>query len=515
VTELPGNYESTARRSTAAVGFLADGTLAQHALTGRVRTNKRNSLVYLYQADGTITESFKKGKPTATVVEMAPKMELANIEDTKKYFLDPYVFDIADDAPIEFDRKMPIDLGRHLVEGSIEWIQFTEAVRRYVSRQAEWDEKGFILTDIRPGDIVGWMKATYGDEVWFHPIRPYESENQAGAPDSFDLVDLPQYNEATQELVLEWVHGGTLEGRSFKIFEWLAASNKSVSTDEALDDVIFANGKRPAGQIAVQSTASRRLYMRRLQKMATLLFMSRLDPYGYNLAEQPNTFPNNPDLKDLIKSAEAMSGDWDAVLRPRDAKGARVDTDILFFPADQVELNEFCNRIARNALRAGVNPTVVFASHFNGVAADMWFNFNVLFEPGPADQNSLMMLLHTMMPRLCPNGLADEADNTLFNRDLQLLVPSNYVDAHGEPRSGRQWVDVYGGFHFLDDHYSGRRYSGSKTRTNSLPTFNTLAYGGKELAGSLLRRYIGWASMDDVLRENIPNRVELDSSEGQ
>lgn len=423
-----------------------------------------------------------------------PYVEVASKEDILTNFLDPYVSEIADDAPAEFAmRQAKIDTGTEIIEeGSNEDVRLREGIQRFLARSHELGDDG-LLPSCGPDEIIGFMRAEIDGEVRYHPIRPFEPSKSSGAPTSLEIEGVA-FDADRQELVVNWAHQGSMEGRLFKIFEGGFSANKFMARSKALPDVKLKNGVKLSGHIARQSTASRRLLLRRQQKMMTLMYMARIAPYGYNLAETEGAFPDAGDaaLRDGLLDGSATLAMWDTRLRAG---------DINFFPEHMGDINALANDMARRAVRYGINPTVVFASHHGGVPNNAWFNFQVLFDrTGSVFQGSLMKFMHQMMPTLCPPGVEDTG-GTLFNGDLQVLVPLEYKDPEtGEDHIGEQWVDLYGGFHFLDEHFSGNSASGATVSTRSIPTINTLIPGGREMSSSDIVAYLHWAGIGDTER---------------
>jgi hypothetical protein len=102
---------------------------------------------------------------------------------------------------------------------------------------------------------------------------------------------------------------------------------------------------------------------------------------------------------------------------------------------------------------------------------------------------------------------------TLFNTDLQVLVPYVYTDRDGNEVKGEHWVDLYGGFHFLDEHYTGYSGAGSSVAVDSIPTINTLLAGGKKLSPADIDHYLDWGKIGPANRHASPNWMLPDTTE--
>ncbi len=113
-----------------------------------------------------------------------------------------------------------------------------------------------------------------------------------------------------------------------------------------------------------------------------------------------------------------------------------------------------------------------------------------------------MKLMSRLNPNLCPAGTSDESTGTLFNSDLQILVPVRHVDRNGNTITRKTWVDVFGGFHFFDMHFTGASNSGFLVDTYGLPqAWATLA--GNDLSDHIISPLRGWAGIIDP--EALPN----------
>lgn len=397
-------------------------------------------------------------------------------------------------------REAPqLDMGFDIKADPIEEQRFAAAWATFLTRIDEIDPKTNMLPDAIPGEIVGFLKVKGPDGPIYHPIRIFERGQESGAPERVEITG-SLYDLATSELRLGWDFSGNMEGRTFKIFEWLAAANKFMARSETVPDIVLQNGLKLAGYIAKASTASRRLTMRRSQKMMTLFFLARMKPFGYNLAEVERILPGNDVLRERLASGDALIGEWkDALQYDSDAATRQ---ELAFFP-DETDalLNAFCNLIARRAIDYNINPTNVFASHFgpDQVSSNIWFNFQYLWGDlkGPVFQELLMTLFHRMMPRLCPPGLEDTGD-TLFNKDLQMMIPLEYKDLDGKDVKGQQWVDIFAGFHFFDEHFTGYSNSGATVASDGYSMKATLLGAGYgDLMPHELDQLMGWGSNVD------------------
>lgn len=418
-------------------------------------------------------------------VELVPLPEIIENVVERLMSTDPDVF-------------LPIDVGKVITPGSAEAIELDEAIDRYLSRVGDIDPDTGLIMNAKPGEIIGWMVATWGDDVQYHPIRLYENANSSGAPAEFMITGMPVFNQDTQELLLEWENAGTLESRTFKLFEDIYSADKFMGRAVPMKDIKLATGRLVAGMIARASTASRRLFQRKPQLMTTLMYMARMEPFGYNIATDEAVLPNNPELKSRLLSGDATIDEWikafDDVRNPDGSDG------VLEIFEDDEDMNSFANFTAREAIRFNICPTVVFASHYtrDGVTkpSNLWYNFSVLFSGEEHYQGQLMKFLNRQMPKLCPPGVEDidtpeAAGGTLFNNNLQVLVPVRYRDENGRLVTKKTWVDMFGGFHFFDEHFTGASNSGARVNTNGLPA-EWARLPGRDLSRGTVTAYRMW-----------------------
>jgi hypothetical protein len=166
-------------------------------------------------------------------------------------------------------------------------------------------------------------------------------------------------------------------------------------------------------------------------------------------------------------------------------------------------MNDFCNLIAKKAVRYGINPTVVFASwHMqDGVKtpSNMWFDFRILFNDGPWFLESYMNFMNLILPALVPaqdysgtGKFGDGKKDTLFNKNLQVLVPFSFTDEDGATRTGEQWVDMFAGPHFADEHFSGYSGAGTTVMPDGLTSMWASIAGGRKPSPARAMLYSDW-----------------------
>jgi hypothetical protein len=95
---------------------------------------------------------------------------------------------------------------------------------------------------------------------------------------------------------------------------------------------------------------------------------------------------------------------------------------------------------------------------------------------------------------------------TFFDRNLQVLRPVRDEDGN---LLGHERVDLYGGWHFLDDHYYGHSGSGPTVSTYNAPSLPKMMAGGKNLPDKLVNLVLDWAGVDQAAT---PSRILSDDT---
>lgn len=388
---------------------------------------------------------------------------------------------------IQMDPGRLINSGEHMSQ------EEKDAITTYISRWNETDDRGWLTNvDVKPGDVIGFTQAQYNGVVYWHPIRVFDPNisGEKSAPMSMRIdynVRERQFGSITDPTIeLHWLQQEPIEGRTFKTFEEYGF-NKFMTRDKAPKDLPYRklkNGWDVDIVVAEFSTKSRRIGWRMIQLMNTLMSEARVTKTGYNFAEIGGTFPNNPEIKQALTEGTMTLGMW---------KQALTDNDIRFMPngyEDAARMDAFLNRMARDAIKFGINPSDVFATRYNDTPTNNWFNFQVLFYGNTQFKNNLMEFFNFMDPTFCPKSVDDFRDDTLFNNELQMLVP--YTDARGN--EFYRWSNVFTGMHFLDRHYSGFSAPGRRPVANGSRAMDvTTSYGGRWLSNVQAEDYIGHA----------------------
>lgn len=386
-----------------------------------------------------------------------------------------------------------MDPGRLINSGERMSQEEKDAITTYISRWNETDDRGWLTNvDVKPEDVIGFTQAQYNGVVYWHPIRVFDPNisGEKSAPMSMRIdynVRERQFGSITDPTIeLHWLQQEPIEGRTFKTFEEYGF-NKFMTRDKAPKDLPvrkLKNGWDVDIVVAEFSTKSRRIGWRMIQLMNTLMSEARVTKTGYNFAEMGGTFPNNPEIKQALTEGSMTLGMW---------KQALTDNDVQFMPngyEGAARMDAFLNRMARDAIKFGINPSDVFATRYGNTPTNNWFNFQVLFYGNTQFKNNLMEFFNFMDPTFCPKSVDDFRDDTLFNNELQMLVP--YTDARGN--EFYRWSNVFTGMHFLDRHYSGFSAPGRRPVANGSRAMDvTTSYGGRWLSNVQAEDYIGHA----------------------
>ena len=399
--------------------------------------------------------------------------------------------------------EIMIDLGVTVRKGSTEDVAFEEALIRFIKRvkDGELSPNGWLTGQVRAGEIAAFVKVDTNRGPVFHPVRPFEHGNHAGAP-TYIEVNKIAFDSETGNLVLDWQHIGTLKDRFFKIFEDGFAANKFMGLPTRIPNIALRDGGLLLGYVAKAATGSRRLLYRRQQKIMTLFYRSRMgledynngeQKWGYNVAEERGAMPAEIDssVKEALLTGKTDLGVWVERLRNKEP--------ITFYTSGDSyqEINKMLNTMVQRCVDYGIDPTYLLASHHSGVPNNRWFNYMLLFDGSDYYMDTIMKWMHRMNPGLVANGINDKSANALFDHNLQVLRP--VLDKRGE-HAGWERVDMYGGFHFFDEHFAGFSGAGTKVATYSPSALPAMMAGGMRLEGRMLEEVLRWSG---VIRDNV------------
>lgn len=392
---------------------------------------------------------------------------------------------------------------------SEEWQRAMEGIAQYISRFEDADEHGLLGTmgkTIRPDEVIGFVKAQgvgpyEGQEMW-HPLRVGDINigGENSMPQNVQIADIAFLDRAPStlengdagwggSLQIDWKYESSIQGYTAKYFEENYGGTKGVVRSylpDFMPDRKLRNGIPLNFLMYAESVASRLLGVRNQKRMTSLFTMARLTGNGYNLADHPGGLANEPDIKQKLQDNTIRIGEWKRILD---------DRDIEFFSempngADVATMNAWANEAARTLIKAGVNPSVFFASHFHGFPSNLWFRFDVMIDMGTTFQDCLMAFFNYMDPSLCPPSRDGDYSATLFNDQLQMLVP-----LRGQNNTVSEcWCDVFVGLHYFDRHFSGFSQPGRRAVANR-STFvdETLRYLGRPISNERIQDHVRYA----------------------
>lgn len=374
-----------------------------------------------------------------------------------------------------------------------------------------------IKKDAKPDQIIGWMIARVGDAEAWHPITFYDIERSIGSTSDMTInVDGVYWDESTSTLRIPWHHEGSIEGNDFKMFEGGFGTNKFKVTSAKPkngSERRLVNGQLLDCAVSAKSTASRRVLIKRMQTMATMVQEARMGSLGYNLGECDGTFPGNPEIKSLLAKGRVSFDQWaDIINSSVDRIGYFPFFDDGVFGGETDVMNAFLTDMANRAIRYGINPTNVFISRIGDTPTNIGFDYRVLFDSSPLYMDRLMKFMNYMNPNICTAGINGEYQiGQMFRCDptdsysLKTLVP------HFDPK-GRKfywWDTLISSFFYLDEHYSGFSAPHVNSSIISMSTLNTKAYGGLAIPDRYMRAYMDWGGIGYGL-SHLPILVQPD-----
>ena len=451
---------------------------------------------------GTVDETIRSKKHVILGIPTSKVRVVKSLDELNHDLLYPFE-GTADWGPAKVDLGIP-EVGMSAEEE----VRFEEAMVRFLHRvRTEGLNELGVLKSVQPGEIAGFIVAERSDgSKFYHPIRVFEKGRESGAPTDLVITNLG-FDEATGKLNITWEHSGDMRDRWYKLLEYPNAAAKTIRRAKTIPDTVLMDGNPIHHVIAAETNATRRLKERRRQKLITLMLWARGNGWGYNIAAS-GFLADEPELQAAVLDGSAQIGTW--------IERYKLNTDIQFTP-DQ-EMNAMMNWVARRCIRLAINPLIFFASHYNGegtipagvmggdpmdpetdpnerhvfaegmLPSKAFFNFEMAIKNDLEFYNQFLRMMHQMNPTLCPDGIHDErSTGTLFDRELRVWVPM-YDESGNE--IGYELCEVFGGFHFNDEHWHGHSASGSSIATYSTASLNAAIAGGKKPIGKMLHGFL-------------------------
>lgn len=382
------------------------------------------------------------------------------------------------------------------------------AVDRYIDELPSFAEHGGFRQDANPGDVIGFAKIeilpknstqrlfAYAPIILFD-LQGTNGVSREAVPSKFHIDSISPESDMTpmeNVFLINWTYIDDPTGHVFKFFEGQGNANKFLaSANQAIEGGTFRNGVKIDAAYAPESTASRRIGTnKRIGTLQTLMFMARTE--GYNFAEQEDSFPDNPDIKDELREGYVSRNRWNQL----------IDDDFRWHRDDKV--NSFVKHEVAKFIQNGGNPTDYLCSKFGDSFTDIWWEFECMFEPSRTYQDCLMAFLHSMNENLCADSIDDSSEGYLFR-----CMPSDKNDPfsthcmamqvpHVDPQGGYfyRWENVYAGWSFLNfNDFSGAHRINVNGASDMLDAVATLALSGRTPD---IETYRAWlrSSLSDV-----------------
>lgn len=405
-------------------------------------------------------------------------------------------------------------------------------------RDGSVDKDGFLNIKAKPGDVIGFAYMTIGPssevidgeriEKVLTPIIMFPSwQGSFSAPNDYDLVkkveengiekDGTSYDKARNTFTVNWKWSGSVKNAAVKYFDGSSASNKlTAAFSDTAPSPRLLNGLELDVAFAAASTASRRIgTAKRMATMRTLMFVSRMQPYGYNFFDDGDAIPdlteltydkNVVDARELLTTKRLNLEEWNDVFDNK-------ERDIKFHNDPQIDA--FVHRQIEQCKQYGISPHDFLASEFkngdgNYVPYGFWFEFDFIMDESEAFENAMLKFYNRMMPTLCPDSITGDWTDKLFrpvvagtmpdtsgketvdtfNQGcLQMAVP--YVDSQG--KTYYLWQNVYAGWGFFGDEFTGFHKPNINGSSRTMDELNTINTSGQLSSVEEFRSLIRWA----------------------
>lgn len=379
--------------------------------------------------------------------------------------------------------------------------QFSYDIKRYMKKleNGEVGANGFITGKCRPNDIIGFAiaKKAEGNELkeYWAPIYAFSMYKSGAAMKEFTINgDYENHLYDRNSIIVNYIDVSNLNDHQFKLFQGWLAANKLMCNGNIIPDRKLKNGSLLHIWINAKSTESRELLSAKNNIMNTLMWEARLDPFGYNLAELPTTFPNNPELKKkLLNGEQILDSEWEDFIK-NDGQffsDAQLWENPKWAGMGSAPMNKWlCKRVQRILDTPGISVETFLTSR-NTKDGDTYraFRWDVLYDHSDSIyQDFLMSFLNSMQPKLCPAYQQAEYNGELFYPDLRVDVPFEF---DGHTHYHRQYIAT--GMHFLDSHYDGATGYSVNGKVFSVPAINAMALGGRPIHKEELDLYLKWA----------------------
>lgn len=420
------------------------------------------------------------------------------------------------------------------------------AIRRYNDAWGQVDNDAIMRNgECKPGDIAGWAEIEIRNDYTGHtqyayaPIIPFQLHGKKkGVPAQYSVDQIGTVDNDNTLFSVDWTNTTPITEHFAKFFSSSGGADKGMmSFSNAIDEQRrLEDGTLIDAYVAKQSTSSRRIGTdRRIKTMVSLITLARM--HGYNFADAPGSFPENPEIRERLHNFWKNSADSDVkdgFIGAGEWKSWLSNGRSIKFHNDE-RLNAFLNYECRKILENGGNPTHYLANVFKDREGNeynthtMW-EFEAMFEQSLNYEDGLLRFLNAMDNTLCPSGLDDDGQNYKFRlaRDgnglargydtgvLQMKVPHKNLQniainghVYGADDTAYVWDTVYIGMSFFGEDYSGFSRPNIDGASNFLDAMNTRSYYGNELDEAKERFRAMWATSDLGRSPRGPNSFGL------
>lgn len=372
------------------------------------------------------------------------------------------------------------------------------AIERYAQAYGSANEHG-TLPKGKPGDIIGWVyveSSKPGQDVKkaIAPVIVFERKDSGSVPTSFDVNSISwgvgNHSDITG-IQVSWTYNDGLDGHYVKMYEGAGCANKMLGMIESDVDLYLRNGIPLDYVYPYETTKSRRGGTnRRIKTMETLMFALRCDEDGYNFAaDSEKSFPDNPELKELLSTTRIDIQDWP-------------DLDTIRWH-DDPKINAFLKKEIKLFADNGGNPSDYLANRFGNETTNVMWEFEYMFEQNLMYEDFMLRYIHSMRPNLVPNGIEDTSDGYIFRVSnesgmnkgcLQMEVPHESVLNPGT--YFYTWENVFAGYTFFGQEFSGFHRPNINGASQKMEALNTMALSGRTPSKKELTSMLKWSTRD-------------------
>lgn len=389
------------------------------------------------------------------------------------------------------------------------------------------DENGFITTGCRPDRIIGWVRCNIGDDPQpcYAPIIMSPTGTSNTAPTRFDADITMQDGDIGGGrprfcIDIAWTLTESVEGQGVKVLDASNYGAKAYALLSGSNIGTFVDGTIIDFLVPAEMNTGRKIGTEpRLNTMKSLAREAKIRSWGgFNFAELEDSFPNNPEFKEAMRTRYIYTYEWQMFMD-------RNFGNVVF--SNDPELNEFVKGLVDTALKAGISPTDLLASRVTNEDGTYsrflrYVDYDFFFEPNDEFENNFLKFYNRMIPFLCPPSIDGFGDGFNSKGERYMYKPSNIVDddnrfEHGvlrklcprpDGKGGTVWVwsKVYIDLNVMNDEFTGMKKPGLNGSHNSLERMSALAISGKK---PISKSFIDYATAPTI-RSYSGKEMELD-----